>query len=150
MIASSLRSSGSRTRCQGPRPAPARAATGLCRTATRCRIDAYAGEVGSYDEVHGGWQCGQTRALGKRTRHLLPGDSVELIPAPMTDAEFELYAKGQAHVRPERAFLLAMWEGGYVTVRDDIFVQWARSPLLGLPVFDCLTQPSWAGLWQAP
>lgn len=105
-----------------------------------CRA-AYSGEMGCYDEVHGGWQCGQTKGLGKGLRRLLPGDSVELIPAPMDEAAYELYVKGQAHVRPERDFLLAMSEGGYITVRDGSFVKWARSACPGLPIFDSLGLP---------
>jgi hypothetical protein len=56
--------------------------------------------VSCYDEVHGGWQCGQTNALGKRRRTLLPGDSVGLIPAPMNDVEYALSVKGQSLVPP--------------------------------------------------
>ena len=97
--------------------------------------------MGCYDEVHGGWQCGQTKALGKRMRNVLPGDSVELIPAPMDDDVYALYVKGQAQIRPERDFLLAMFERGYITVRDGIFVKWARSPYPGLPIFDSLRRP---------
>lgn len=74
--------------------------------------------MGGYDEVHGGWQCGQTKALGKHMRHLAPGFGVELISVPMDDVMHELYVKDQARVCPERDFLVAMSEGGYLTVRD--------------------------------
>ena len=97
--------------------------------------------MGCYDEVHGGWQCGQVKGLGKGMRELLPGDSVELIPAPMDQVEYEAFVRGEARARPERDFLLAMCEGGYVTVRDGIFVEWAVSADPGLPVFDSLGLP---------
>lgn len=97
--------------------------------------------MGCYDEVHGGWRCSQVKGLGKAFRDICPGDSVQLIPAPMTDAEYELYVKGEALVRPERDFLLIMSEGGYVTVRDGIFVEWAVSADVALPVFNSLGIP---------
>jgi hypothetical protein len=102
--------------------------------------------MGCYDEVHGGWRCGQTKALGKGMRHLLPGDSVELIPAPMDDPMYAAYVKGQAHVRPVRDYVVAMSEGGFVIVRDGVFVKWARSAYPGLPIFDGVGKPFLAGL----
>jgi hypothetical protein len=94
--------------------------------------------MGCFDDVHGGWQCGQVKGLGKVSGDIFPGDSVQLIPAPMDDAEYKLYLRGEPLVRPERDFLLIMSEGGYITVRDGIFVEWAVSADLALPVFNSL------------
>jgi hypothetical protein len=92
--------------------------------------------MGSYDTVHGGWRCGQTKALGRGLGCVLPGDQVEVIPAPMDAEEYEAYLNGEIQARPERDFLVAMWQGGYLVVRDGIFVKWARSAYPGLPIFD--------------
>lgn len=97
--------------------------------------------MGCYDEVHGGWQCGQAKGLGKGMRQLLPGDRVQLIPAPMDDEAYEAYVRGRARARPEQDFLMAMSEGGYLTIRDGVYVKWARAAYPGLPVFDSLGRP---------
>lgn len=67
--------------------------------------------------MHGGWRCGQTKALGKGNRGLLPGDAVNLIPAPRNDEELHAYLEGRAAVRSEQDFAIQMVEGGYVVVR---------------------------------
>ena len=61
-----------------------------------------------------------------------------MIPAPMNDAEYQLYLRGEPLVRPERDFLMIMSGGGYITVRDGIFVEWAVAADLALPVFNSL------------
>ena len=91
--------------------------------------------------MHGGWRCGQTKALGRRSRHLLPGDRVDLEPVPMDEAEYEAYLRGEVRVRPERDFLVAMPEGGYLTVRSGTFVEWATAAYPGLAIFDGVGRP---------
>ena len=71
--------------------------------------------------------------------HLLPGDNVELIPAPMDQAGVRSVHKGQARARPTHDSQVVMAEGDYVTVGAGIFVEWARRKY-ALPIFDDLGQ----------
>lgn len=92
--------------------------------------------MGSYDTVHAGDRCGQTKALGKNQRGLVPGDAVQLFPAPMDDAEFQAWLADELPARPERDFAVQMYEGGAVIVADGVLVRWADEVPAGVPVFD--------------
>ena len=42
--------------------------------------------MGTYDDVHSGDRCGQTKALGKFLRHLVPGSRAQVFPAPANES----------------------------------------------------------------
>jgi hypothetical protein len=71
--------------------------------------------------------------------HLLPGDNVELIPAPMAKREYEAYIRARPALDRRTTSQVVMAEGDYVTVGDGIFVEWARRKY-ALPIFDDLGQ----------
>jgi hypothetical protein len=97
--------------------------------------------MGSFDSVHGGDRCGQTKALGKRMRDLVVGDPVEVVPAPMDEAQYEDFLDRKLVARPERNFLVAMPEGGYLLVKDGVLLAWQGHVSDGLPVFSYLGYP---------
>lgn len=94
--------------------------------------------MGSYDTVHGGDRCGQTKALGKRMRNLVVGDAVEVVPAPMDEQQYEVFLDGQTPARHERDFLVAMTEGGYLLVAGGALQAWQAEAPAGLPLFNYL------------
>lgn len=96
--------------------------------------------MGSYDEVHGGWRCGQSKAFGKMGRKLVPGDAVQLVHAPMTQEELESFYEALV-AQPERDFMVDSGDGGALIVRDGIFVEWAGRPDPLLPAFSYLGYP---------
>ena len=98
--------------------------------------------MGSYDHVHDGRRCGQTKAWGKRFRELVPGSPVvlhaqlsglELVAAEggsSVPAE-DLAVAGRA--RPEvRDHQVVCDDGSVLVVADGRFVAWADEPLGGL------------------
>lgn len=92
--------------------------------------------MGSYDAVHAGERCGQTKAFGKNQRGLVAGDPVQLFPAPMDDTQFQAWLEHTLPARPERDFAVQMYEGGAVVVTDGVITGWADEAPPGLPVFD--------------
>jgi uncharacterized cupin superfamily protein len=50
--------------------------------------------MGTYDDVHTGDRCGQTKALGKFLRNLVPGSRAQVFPAPLTEEDFEVWLEG--------------------------------------------------------
>jgi hypothetical protein len=81
--------------------------------------------MGSYDTVHASNRCGQTKALGKRSRDLVVGDAAEVIPAPMNDEELAAWHAGTLQPLPERDFAVAMGAGGCLVVEDATVAEWA-------------------------
>lgn len=92
--------------------------------------------MGSFDTVHGGDRCGQIKAFGKNNSGLVAGDEVQLIPAPMDDAQFQAWLDGTLPARPERDFAVQMYEGGAVVVTNGVITGWSDQAPTGLPLFD--------------
>jgi hypothetical protein len=87
--------------------------------------------MGSYDEIHAGTRCGQTKALGRRNSFVV-GDVVHLVPS-LTVAQAE--ANEEARIDATTDFQIAAPEGGFVTVRDSVLTGWDDYYDASLPLY---------------
>lgn len=96
--------------------------------------------MGTFDEVHSGVRCGQTKALGRKLGRLVAGDAAQIYPAPMNDEEHQAWLRGESWAVAQSGQVL-MPEGGYLTLADGIFIDWVdgRDPVL--PLFSELGHP---------
>lgn len=97
--------------------------------------------MGSFDSVHVGDRCGQTKALGRRNGNVLTGDRVELMSTPMNEEQDQAEADGTWPGRPEQEFGVVMPEGGYLVVGAGILGAWSPHAPTDLPLFDYLGYP---------
>jgi hypothetical protein len=91
--------------------------------------------MGTYDDVHTGDRCGQTKALGKFLRHLVPGSRAQVFPAPANEEEFEVWLAGDTEPVADTAQVL-MPAGGFLTITEGVLRSWTderdeRLPLYG-------------------
>lgn len=77
------------------------------------------GLMGTFDSVHTGTRCGQTKALGSALRDLVPGDCVCLWVNDSTGAR-----TGEQL----RDFALMMIGGGFLRVRSGVVCSWEDDP----------------------
>jgi hypothetical protein len=81
--------------------------------------------MGTYDTVHTGTRCGQTKALGQGMRDLTPG-SQALLRVRLTDDSWS-----GTHT-PD--FALMMHGGGFLLARGGVLLSWGEDPE-DLPAF---------------
>jgi hypothetical protein len=91
--------------------------------------------MGTYDDVHTGDRCGQTKALGKFLRHLVPGSRAQVFPAPLNEEEFEVWLAGDTEPVADTA-QVSMPAGGFLTITEGVLRAWTderdeRLPLYG-------------------
>jgi len=91
--------------------------------------------MGTYDDVHTGDRCGQTKALGKFLRHPVPGSRARVFPAPANEEEFEVWSAGDTEPVADTA-QVSMPAGGFLTITEGVLQAWTderdeRLPLHG-------------------
>jgi hypothetical protein len=99
--------------------------------------------MGRYDDIHTGTRCGQTKAFGKGLGDFSIGDSVKIHqdPLPIENYDYPTYTDGQVAVQGVG--------GGWLIVRDGVWVDWVDDPVEDLPCFDDAGRPVAHGLrWQ--
>lgn len=92
--------------------------------------------MGSFDEVHTGHRCGQTKALGKGMRALTPGDRVVLQPAVMTGEQALEHGCSTMPEQPLVTDFDAVMDVGYLHVRDARIGSWDDEQDLRVPLVD--------------
>lgn len=100
--------------------------------------------MGRFDAVHTGRRCGQTKALGRRCRDLVPGDRVVLhaVDALALSSDGRLELVDQDQPRPEvTSFQVQMHEGGFLQVIDGRLVDWLDAPKESLPRYSNYGHP---------
>jgi hypothetical protein len=88
-----------------------------------------------FDTVHTGTRHGQTKAFGKTLADLVPGDRVQLWPCPRTEAQHQAELRGKTGPAPVGTFAVAMFDGGFVLVRDGVLTDWVEQLPEGYPLF---------------
>lgn len=91
--------------------------------------------MGSYDEVHTGYRCGQVKALGKGFRRLVPGQAVILQPCVMTSEQHDQFGP-EMPARPEVRDFDVQMALEFLHVRDGVITGWDENLDLGVPLFD--------------
>lgn len=104
--------------------------------------------MGTYDSVHTGAFCGQTKALGKTLRSLVPGDEVHLYPLPSPsdfknledwlDDWFFNRAKFARDIAAGDPGDFQVWicPGGWLQVRNHRIAGWQISPEAQIPGYN--------------
>jgi hypothetical protein len=87
--------------------------------------------MGSYDEIHAGTRCGQTKALG-RYNSFVVGDHVRLVPS-LTVAQAE--ANEEEGTDSTTDFQIAAPEGGFLIVRASVLTGWDDDRDANLPLY---------------
>jgi len=93
--------------------------------------------MGTYDEIHAGTRCGQTKALGRRHSFVL-GDLVRLVPS-LTVAQAEANEKEGTDATTD--FQIAAKEGGFITVRASVLTAWDDYYDASLPLYGYYGHP---------
>lgn len=99
--------------------------------------------MGMFDSVHTGAYCGQTKALGKSLRSLVPGDEVHIYPLP-SPSDFknledwfvngDMFAHDMAAGDPGD---FQLWMGlGWLQVRNHRIAGWQTSPEAQIPGYN--------------
>lgn len=87
--------------------------------------------VGFFDTVHAGWRCGQVKCLGRNLSDVRLGDRVEFVESSRLP-EYVLEPHERPVPDPAATLQVEMAEGGWLQLRDGVFVAWTNEAAEGV------------------